>query len=80
MPYCLTRKGPTGNGKNTVFNQIYEIENQANGMVLDISGIGLTDERVFSDLKKAFSYRSCSHLDIVIVIKNGEIIKIIERT
>ena len=73
------RKGPTGSGKNTILNQIYGIEKQAHNMVLDISDVGLSYKRVLKDLDKAYSLKSCSHLDVVIITRNGEILKILER-
>lgn len=73
------RKGPSGSGKQTIFNQIKEIKGQSNVMVMDISNTGLTEARIRADLEKAFSYKSCNHLDAVIVIKNEKVLFILER-
>ena len=76
----VDRKGPTGNGKRTVFNQINEIKGQANIMVLDLSRTNMTLERVEKDLHIAFEKPYYEHLDIVIITKNNRLIKVLERT
>lgn len=75
----VDRKGPSGNGKRTIFNQINELKGQAHVMVLDLSDTELSLERVVSDLEIAFKKPYYEYLDTVIITKNNKVLKVLER-
>ena len=75
----MDRKGPTGSGAKTVFNQIRNIKKQSRYLVLDLSKTAMSNERVIKDLKKAFGMEYYSYLDCVIVTRNGEVVIVLER-
>ena len=75
----VDRKGPSGNGKRTIFNQINEIKGQANVMALDLSETDLSLDRVVDDLNIAFGKPYYDYLDAVIITRNNKVLKVIER-
>lgn len=74
------RKGPSGTSKNTILNQFRRIKGQSNCIVLDLSKTSISNEAAIEKTVKAFYLKDYEHLDIVIITRNGKIIKVFERT
>ena len=75
-------KSPTGSGSNTISHQVEEMQGQAPGLVLDISKIGLSEEEVIRQLKKAYRLNNAHyvHLDMTIIVNEKNVIHVFERT
>lgn len=72
-------KAPTGNTKNTIYNNLKESKGQASNVVLDITRCGLSEEECLEYVKDAYRSKHLRHLEMVVVVNNGQIIKIFER-
>ena len=73
------RKGPSGSSDRTIKNNIEDAKKQASGVVLNITKINRTKEQIRNDINRAFYDPECSHLNVLIVIDNGKIIKVYEK-
>jgi len=74
------RKGPSGTGKNTIKNNIGEAVGQALNVVLDLSNCPMDTTLALRYCREAYNYRHLSFLDMLVVIKDGEVLKVFERT
>lgn len=72
-------KAPKGAGKNTISNNLSSSKGQANNVVLDITKCGLTEKECFEYIQNAYLSQHLDFVEMVVVIKNGKILKIFER-
>lgn len=77
--YKLDLKEPTGSGKNTIYNNLKEVKNQANYVALDVSECDLSIEEIDTYLDSAFHSKHLQFLEGVILIKDNKLIKMLER-
>ena len=73
------RKGPTGGGKNTIFNNLKSIKGQADNIVLDITECKLSEEVCISEIKRCYGSKHLQFLETVILVKDNKIIRVFER-
>lgn len=73
------RKGPKGSSSRTIKNNIEDAKGQASGVVLNVTKINRTKEQVRNDIDRIFYDNECSHLNALIVIDSGKIIKVYEK-
>lgn len=73
------RKAPTGASKNTIKNNIGAAEGQANNVVLDLTKCGLDVNSALKYCKDAYSYNHLGFLDMLVVVRDGEIVKVFEK-
>lgn len=78
--YKLDLKEPTGSGKNTIYNNLKEVKNQANYVALDVSECDLSIEEIDTYLDSAFHSKHLQFIEGVILIKDNKLIKIVRKS
>lgn len=69
-----------GTGKNILFHAIEDHERQAHNFIFDISKTKLTNNEIMERLDKLYSLNKVRWLDVIIIMKENELIKIVKRS
>ena len=72
-------KSPIGKGKNVIYGLIAKKRKQANNFVIDISECPLSEEEVEIQIENLYFSPRVGFLEKIVLIKNGEILKVYGR-
>lgn len=75
----IDRKSPTGSGKYTIQNNVREAKGQANNVILDLSLCPLDVNQAIKHCESVYTYKNLAFLDMLIVTKDGELLKVFEK-
>ena len=72
-------KTPLGNGKNTLYGMVKSKKKQANNFVICADKTALSMDEIEQQIQGIYSSRNTAFVDIIILVKNQEIVKIYKR-
>lgn len=72
-------KTPLGNGKNTLYGMVKSKKKQANNFVICADKTALSMDEIEQQIQGIYSSRNTAFVDIIIMVKNQEIVKIYKR-
>ena len=72
-------KTPLGNGKNTLYGMVKSKKKQANNFVICADKTALSMDVIEQQIQGIYSSRNTAFVDIIILVKNQEIVKIYKR-
>ena len=72
-------KTPLGNGKNTLYGMVKSKKKQANNFVICADKTALSMDEIEQQIQGIYSTRNTAFVDIIILVKNQEIVKIYKR-
>ncbi len=72
-------KTPLGNGKNTLYGMVKSKKKQANNFVICAGKTALSMDEIEQQIQGIYSSRNTAFVDIIILVKNQEIVKIYKR-
>lgn len=72
-------KTPLGNGKNTLYGMVKSKKKQANNFVICADKTALSMDEIEQQMQGIYSSRNTAFVDIIILVKNQEIVKIYKR-
>lgn len=72
-------KTPLGNGKNTLYGMVKSKKKQANNFVICADKTALSMDEIEQQIHGIYSSRNTAFVDIIILVKNQEIVKIYKR-
>ena len=72
-------KTPLGNGKNTLYGMVKSKKKQANNFVICADKTALSMDEIEQQIQGIYSSRNTAFADIIILVKNQEIVKIYKR-
>ena len=72
-------KSPTGSGKNLIYGLIAKKRKQAGNFIIDISKCPLSEKEVEKQIENLYTSPRLGFLEKVILIKDGEVIKVYSR-
>lgn len=73
-------KTPTGSSQRTIGNNIEEARGQATHVIIDISQSSIPEDLAIESMKRYFHVESGNFMEMGILIKDGKVLKILERT
>lgn len=73
------RKGPDGNTKNTIYNNIKSSRGQADNVIIDLSLSKMDIKNATEYIEDAYRSRNINHFQELILMKDNKILKIFER-
>ena len=68
-----------GNGKNTLDTAINKKRKQSNNFIFDISKTEMSEEQALIQIEKIYNAKNRIWVDTIILIKNGQVLKIFKR-
>ncbi len=68
-----------GNGKNTLDTAINKKKKQSNNFIFDISQTIMSKERALEQIQRIYNSKNRNWVDMIILIKNGQVLKIFKR-
>lgn len=72
-------KTPTGSGKNTIYDLVRKSKAQADNFIICLDNTVLGMDNVELQIKTIYSSRHTRSINKMILIKNGEIVKVFKR-
>ncbi len=72
-------KSPTGQGKELFYNMVSKKRKQALSFIFDITDCPLSDDEITRQIKGIYFSRHTRFIDKIVLMKNGEILKVYER-
>ena len=72
-------KTPLGNGKNTLYGMVKSKKKQANNFVICADKTARSMDEIEQQIQGIYSSRNTAFVDIIILVKNQEIVKIYKR-
>lgn len=72
-------KSPEGSGKNTLYDAIAKKSKQADNFIFDLTKCPLSDEEISRQLELIYRSTHTKFVNEIIVVKNGEIVRILRR-
>ena len=72
-------KSITGTGKNTIKHNLSEAKKQAKDVILNIANDKIDVDNAIKTVERLFNDKQCDFMDSCILMKDGEIIKVLER-
>lgn len=72
-------KSPIGSGKNVIYGLIAKKRKQADNFIIDISDCPLSVEEVERQIEGLYTSPRVGFLEKVVLMKNGEVVKVYER-
>lgn len=72
-------KSPTGRGKNLIYGLVAKKRKQADNFIIDISGCPLSEEEIMRQIADLYFSPRVGFLEKVVLMKNGEVLKVYER-
>ncbi len=72
-------KSITGTGKNTIKHNLSEAKKQSKDVIINIANEKIDVDNALKTIEKMFNDKQCDFMDSCILMKDGEIIKVLER-
>ena len=72
-------KIPTGSGKNTIYDLVRKSKAQADNFIICLDNTVLGIDDVDLQIKTIYSSKHTQSINEIILIKNGEILKVFKR-
>ena len=72
-------KSPTGQGKDLFYNMVSKKRKQASNFIFNITDCPLSDDEITRQIKGIYFSRHTRFIDKIVLMKNGEILKVYER-
>ena len=72
-------KTPTGSGKNTIYDLVSKSKNQADNFIICLDRTLLELKDIELQVKTIYSSRHTQNINVVMLIKDGNILKIFKR-
>lgn len=76
--YDLKTIGKT-TGKNPLFNRIKKAKGQSNNFIFDLTNCELSENQIENQIEKIFWSDETKFVNIIVIIKNKKILKIVKR-
>lgn len=68
-----------GNGKNTLDTAISKNKKQSNNFIFDITETAMSEEQVFKQIERIYSSKNRTWVNMIILVKNNQVLKILKR-
>ncbi len=72
-------KSPTGSGKNLLYGMIAKKQRQSHNFIVDTTNCPLSIEELEKQAEDLYRSPRVGFLDILVLIKNGEVVKVLSR-
>ena len=72
-------KSPIGRGKNLIYGLVAKKRKQSDNFIIDISGCPLSEEEIMRQIEGLYFSPRVGFLEKVVLMKNGEVLKVYER-
>lgn len=72
-------KSPIGRSRNLLYNLVSKKKKQASSFIFDLTRCSLSDDDIERQIKELYFSRHTRFIDKVVVMKNGEVLKVYER-
>lgn len=72
-------KSPTGKGKNLLYDMIAKKKGQSHNFIIDITNCPLNMEELKSQAERLYGSWRVGFLEKLVFMKNGEIVKVLDR-
>ncbi len=72
-------KSPIGSGKNLLYSMVYKKSKQSPNFIFDITGCPLPVEDIEKQINGLYSSRHTRFVEKIVVIKDGEVLKVFNR-
>ena len=72
-------KSPTGKSKDLFYNVVSKKRKQASSFVFDVTDCPLSDDEVRKQVEALYFSRHTRFVDTIVIMKNGEILKVYKR-
>lgn len=66
-------------GVNTIFNRVKKAAGQANNFIIDVTNSGLDDDTIHKQIEKLFNRIDTNWVEEVVIIRAGEIVRVVKR-
>lgn len=72
-------KSPTGRGKNLLYGMLAKKKKQSPNFIFDITDCPLSEEEIKSQINGLYASQHTRFVEKIVVLKNGEILKVYDR-
>lgn len=72
-------KSPTGKSKNLLYNLVSKKRKQSSSFIFDITDCSLSDDDIERQVKELYFSRHTRFIDKIVIMKNGEVLKVYKR-
>lgn len=72
-------KAPTGRSKDLFYNVVSKKRKQASNFVFDVTNCPLSEDEIRKQVEALYFSRHTRFIDMIVIMKNGEILKVYSR-
>lgn len=76
---CFDLKSPTGRSKDLLYNVVSKKRRQSSSFVFDVTDCPLSEDEIIKQAEALYFSRHTRFIDKIVIMKNGEILKVYVR-